>query len=204
MPEPPRRPDAGQKEQSIMAKPRKVKYKVVLVFPGFGEERDNAEQIIEEALHYLNTQKDEPGMRFAYHVFARLEIVPDAEQVQARLRTEGDLALLILHDLAEEEQTALLKECEERQVPVCITLPSPKGRRKPRPPRPKDRQLKVVFREHSDEPPCHKVLDTTLTGPLDEDPEELMDRVGQMITVMALGVMEFHWRRNPPKFPAPE
>jgi len=188
-----------------MSKPRNVKYKVVLVFPGFGEERDNAEQIVEEALHYLNTEKDEPGMRFAYQVSARLEIVPDAGQVQARLRTEDDLALLILHDLAEDEQAALLQECQERQVPVCITLPSPKNaRRKPRPRRPRDRQLKVVFREHSDEPPCHKVLDTTLTGPLDEDQDELMDRVGQMITVLALGVMEFHWRRNPPKFPTLE
>ena len=188
-----------------MAKSRNIEYKVVLVFPGFGEERDNAEQIVEEALHYLNTQKDEPGMRFAYNVSARLEIVPDAEQVQARLRTEDDLALLILHDLDAEEQAAFLKECQERQVPVCITVPAPKNaRRPPRSRRPKDRQLKVVFREHSDEPPCHRILDTTLTAPLEGDEEELMDRIGQLITVMALGVMEFHWRRNPPKFAMPE
>jgi hypothetical protein len=188
-----------------MSKSRNIEYKVVLVFPGFGEERENAEQIIEEALHYLNTEKDEPGMRFAYEVSARLEIVPDAEQVEARLRTEDDLALLILHDLAEDEQNALLKECEARQVPACITVPAGnQPRRKPRRRRLKDRILKVVFRERSDEPRCHRILDTTLTGSLDDDPEELGDRVAQLITVMALGVMEFHWRRNPPKYAMPE
>lgn len=188
-----------------MSKPRKVKYKVVLLFPGFGEERDNAEQIVEEALHYLNTQKDEPGMRFAYNVSARLEIVPDVEQVWARLRTEDDLALLILHDLTPEEQKEFLTECQQRRVPVCITLPAPKNARRPRRPRrPEDRQLKVVLRERSNEPPCHRILDTTLTAPLEGDEEDLMDRIGQLITVMALGVMEFHWRRNPPDFAIPE
>ena len=58
-----------------MATPPDVDYQVVLVVPGFGDEREHAEQILEEALHYLNTEKDEPGMRFAYNVSARLEIV---------------------------------------------------------------------------------------------------------------------------------
>ncbi len=189
-----------------MSERRDIEYKVVLLFPGFGAERDNAEQIIEEALHYLNTEKDEPGMRFAYEVSARLEIVPDTEQLQARLRTEDDLAMLILHDLAGDEQTAFLKECEARQVPVCITLPtSREARRKARARRPKDRILKVVFRKRSKEPPCHKIPDTTLTAPLDEnDEDDLRDRIGQMIAVLALGVMEFHWRRNPPTFAMPE
>ena len=39
-----------------------VEYEVILLFPGFGDERENAEQIVEEALNYLNTEKDEPGM----------------------------------------------------------------------------------------------------------------------------------------------
>jgi hypothetical protein len=38
-----------------------VEYTVILAFPGFGEERENAEEIVERALEWLNTNKDEPG-----------------------------------------------------------------------------------------------------------------------------------------------
>jgi hypothetical protein len=64
--------------------------------------------------------------------------------------------------------------------------------------------MKVVFRRRSpdDEPPAHRIFETTLSAPIDEDDqEEMMDRVGQLIAVMALGVMEHHWRKNPPQLP---
>jgi len=38
---------------------------------------------------------------------------------------------------------------------------------------------------------------------VDADEEELMDRVGQLIAVMALGVMEHHWTLNPPQYHLP-
>ena len=38
-----------------MASRQDVDYTVVLVFPGFGAERENAETIVESALHWLNT-----------------------------------------------------------------------------------------------------------------------------------------------------
>jgi hypothetical protein len=179
-----------------------VEYKVLLVFPGFGDERDNAEQVLEEALNYLNTQKDEPGMRFAQNVSARLEIVADADQAAARLQTEDDLALLILHDLDDEEKTALTAECSGMGVPVCHTV---NAEAPPRRPRGKPREWKVVFKKGGgDEPRAHKILANTLTASLEGDQEELMDRVGQLIALLALGVMEFHWTRNPPRRLSPE
>src|SRR5262249_37561798 len=190
-----------------MSTPEHIEYKVLLVFPGFGPERENAEQVIEEALHYLNTQKDEPGMRFAYPVFARLEIVSDAEQALTSLRTDDDLAMMILHDLPEEDKAALTEECVSNHVPVCHTVEASENPRKaPRPPRGKERMLKVVFKEKGadDGPPAHRICETTLTAPLEGDPEEIGDRIGQLITVMALGVMEHHWRLNPPRYHLPE
>lgn len=189
-----------------MSEPQEIEYKVVLVFPGFGDERENAEQVLEEALHYLNTQKDEPGFRFAYHVFARLEIVSDADQAQAMLETDDDLATLILHGLPEEEKMALTRECAARDIPVCHTMePEGKPRKKPRPTQGGRRIMEVVFRERSDdEPRAHRIFETVLTDPLEGDQEELMDRFGQVIAVLALGVMEFHWRRNPPQYHLPE
>jgi hypothetical protein len=183
-----------------------VEYKVVLVFPGFGDERDNAEQIVEEALHYLNTQKDEPGMRFAQNVTAQLEIVADADQAHARLQSEDDLATMILHDLDDEEKAALTAECAGKGIPVCHTQDAGrKPRKEPRSSRGKPREWKVVFKKGGgDEPRAHKILASTLTAPLEGDQEELMDRVGQLITVLALGVMEYHWTRNPPRHHAPE
>jgi hypothetical protein len=179
-----------------------IDYKVVLVFPGFGEERENAEQIVEAALQYLNTQKDEPGMRFAQNVSAHLDIVMDAEQAQAKLDTEDDLAMMILHDLPDDEKTALTEDCARKGVLVCHTVDAPENpRRGPRPPRGEPRQLKVVFRKgRADEPRAHRIPETTLTASLEDDEEELLDRVGQIITVLALGVMEHHWTRNPPVF----
>src|SRR5262245_23838515 len=100
----------------------RVEYKVLLVFPGFGDEREHAEQVIETALEYLNTQKDTPGMRFAYPVFAHLETVMGAEQARERLETDDDLAMMILHDLEEEEKVALTLDCAARNVPVCHTV----------------------------------------------------------------------------------
>jgi hypothetical protein len=190
-----------------MSPPPDVEYQVLLVFPGFGVEREHAEQIIEEALAYLNTQKDEPGMRFAYNVSARLEVVATVEEAYARLEDDDDdLATMILHDLDDDERRTLTLACAARDVPVCHTIiheetPEERRRRRRRP-----RELKVVFRkrEPDDEPRAHRIAETTLIAPLDGDPDELGDRVGQLITVLALGVMEHHWRQNPPRFSLPE
>src|SRR5260370_23991028 len=104
-----------------MTLPPNIEYKVVLVFPGFGSERENAEEIIEAALEHLNTQKAEPGFRFAYEVFARLEIVPDVEQALALLDADDRVVMMILHDLADEERIAFTIDCGERGVSVCRT-----------------------------------------------------------------------------------
>jgi hypothetical protein len=184
-----------------------IEYTVILVFPGFGDERDNAEQVIEEALNYLNTQKDEPGMRFAYNVSARLEIVADVDEARARLETDDDLAMMILHDLDDEEKLGLTEECAARGVLVChAEAGDGKPRKRPRSSRGKPGEWKVVIgKRTSDEPRAHKILASTLTDPLDDDDQEtLMDRVGQLIAVLALGVMEHHWTRNPPHRLAPE
>jgi hypothetical protein len=46
-----------------MTSPPEVDYTVILVFPGFGAERENAEAVVESALDWLNTTKIEPGFR---------------------------------------------------------------------------------------------------------------------------------------------
>lgn len=189
-----------------MSRLQDVEYQVLLVFPGFGTERENAEEIIEAALEYLNTQKDEPGMRFAQNVSARLETVPDVEQAQDKLGADADLAMMILHGLDDEERIALTEACAESGVLVCHTVEAEGSPRRPRRSSGRPRQFKVVFRKRKedDEPRAHRIAETTLTAPLDEDEEEVMDRVGQLIAVMALGVMEHHWTRNPPRWTVPE
>src|SRR5207249_4313113 len=133
---------------SAMRNIQNVEYKVVLVFPGFGAERESAEQVVEAALHYLNTEKDEPGMRFAANVTAQLEMVADAEQAYARLGTEDDLAMMILHDLPDDEKAALTEACAAKGVLVCHTVRTQeKTRKEPRSARGKQRQWKVVFRK---------------------------------------------------------
>jgi hypothetical protein len=44
--------------------------------------------------------------------------------------------------------------------------------------------------------PAHRLAAETLTAPVGED-EETQGRVGELIAVLALGVMEHHWRKNP-------
>jgi hypothetical protein len=196
-----------EREEFTMSEPPDIEYQVLLLFPGFGEERDNAEQIIEEALHYLNTEKDEPGMRFAYNVSAQLDIVMNADQAEARLESEDNLALMILHDLPDEERTALTKACAAKGVQVCHSLvdDSPNRWKKPHSSRDKQRGWKMVFRERKDDQArAHRISGSTLTAPLERDREELGERIGQLIAVMALGVMEVHWTRNPPRYEAYE
>jgi hypothetical protein len=183
----------------MFEKPEDVDYTVLLVFPGFGEERENAEEIIEAALQHLNTEKDEPGMRFAYNVFAHLEIVADVDQARDRLDNDDTLVLMILHDLSEDERDPLTRECMDKEVLVCHTFdvadrPRPRKRRKPGEP------WKVVFNKPKPNAlRAHTICGNVLTDPLDAEPEEMSERVGQLICVMALSVMENHWRRNPPK-----
>jgi hypothetical protein len=154
---------------------RKVEYTVLLVFPGFGDKRANAEQIVEEALHHLNTEKDEPGWRFAQNVTARLDIVPDADQARDRMQTDSDLAMMILHDLDEDERSELTQECAARGVVVCHTHDTePNPDEEPRPRRARQRGWKVVFRKsRSDEPRAHQIPASTLTAPAEGDEEEL-------------------------------
>jgi hypothetical protein len=178
--------------------PPNVEYKVLLTFPGFGDEREHAEQMVEEALHFLNTQKDEPGMRFAPNVSAHLEIVTDTDQARAALEADDDLAMMILHDLDDEDRDALTRECADREVLVCHTL---EGEPKPRRRGARHEGWKIVFRKAKrDEPRAHRILACTLTDPTDGDQEELADRVGQIIALLALGVMEHHWRRHHPDY----
>jgi hypothetical protein len=178
-----------------------IEYTVILVFPGFGEEREYAEQVVEDAIQYLNTQKDEPGFRFAQNVFARLEMVSDAEQAHARLEADDDLAMMILHGLSDEERTGLTADCAEKGVPVCHTVEAAGTAPRRRRSRDKQRRWQVVFRKADpDEPRAHKIAESTLTAPPEGGEEEWGDRVGQLIAVMALGVMEFHWTRHRPRY----
>jgi hypothetical protein len=175
-----------------MASPQEVDYTVVLVFPGFGPERENAEAVVESALEWLNTYKDEPGFRFAPPVSAHLEIVADADEARARIAADEGVAMVLLHDVPEDERDALLRHCEAREIAGCFTVDAPRARRRKGP-------WRVVFRSKpADEVPAHRLSAATLTDPVTED-EETGARVGELIAVLALGVMEHHWRQNPPR-----
>src|SRR4051812_27418067 len=101
-------------------------YTVVLVFPGFGPERENAEAIVEGALEWLNANKLEPGFRFAPPVGAHLEVVPDTDAAWEKMEADDSVAMLILHDVADDERDALLKHCRPRNIPICVTVDTPR------------------------------------------------------------------------------
>jgi hypothetical protein len=177
-----------------MFSPPEFEYTVILVFPGFGAEREYAETIVESALDWLNTHKEKPGFRFAPPVGAHLEIVPDADEARERIEGGEDMAMVMLHDLPDEERDALVRDCEARHISACITVDAPRPRLRPKGP------WKVVFRRRSDsELPAHQLCAETLTAPVEED-EEAGDRVGEVIAVLALGVMQHHWAKQQPKF----
>jgi hypothetical protein len=179
-----------ESEGRIMVRSPDVDYTVVLVFPGFGAERENAETIVESALDWLNTNKEEPGFRFAPPVSAHLEIVQDADEARARMEADESIALVILYDLAEDERDALLRHCERRHISACCTVDVPRrsGRRK-------GPWKAVVRSEPAKEPPPHRLAAETLTAPVGED-DETGERVGELIAVLALGVMSYHFTKG--------
>jgi hypothetical protein len=164
-------------------------YTVLLVFPGYGTERENAEMIIEMALDWLNTHKEKPGFRFAPPVSAHLELLNDAEDAQARIEEDNSVATVILHDVDDDDRDALLRECHRREIGACYTVEAPRPAREKGP-------MKVVFRKR--EPGdirAHQLCAETLTAPVEED-ENTSDRAGEVVAVLALGVMQYHWRRK--------
>ena len=144
-------------------------------------------------LEWLNTCKDEPGFRFAYEVSDHLEMVADADKARDRIEADESVAIVLLHDLDEDERDAMLRHCAERHVSACITVDAPRRTG------PREGPMKVVFRSKpANEPPAHRLAAETLTGPVDEEDEETGRRVGEVIAVLALGVMQRHWEMNPP------
>jgi hypothetical protein len=170
---------------------QEVEYTIIMVFPGYGEERENAEMIVEAALEWLNNNKEEPGFRFAPPVSAHLEIVPDAEQARERMEADPLVAMVIMHDFDDAEREEMIQFCGRRHIPTAYTEDVPKPRRRKGP-------WRIIFRnkppEH--EVPSHRLIASTLTAPVDEEDEETGDRVMQLIAVMALGVMEHHFGKD--------
>jgi hypothetical protein len=100
--------------------------------------------------------------------------------------------MVLLHDLPDDERDALIRHCRSRDIAACYTEDAPRRTRRRKGP------WQIVFRSKSaDEVPAHRLLAETLTAPVGED-EETGSRVGELIAVLALGVMEHHWRKNPP------
>jgi len=171
-----------------------VEYTVILAFPGFGEEREHAEEIVERALEWLNTNKDEPGFRFAYPVSAHLETVLNVDATRERVETDDSVAMVILHEEDDEDGHALARDCEERDIAVCFTIDAPRPT--------DDRPPSIRFelrKPPSDEVRAHRICGETLTDPIGDDDEDTGRRVWELIAVLALGVMEHYWRLNPPE-----
>jgi hypothetical protein len=172
-----------------------VEYTVVLVFPGFGTERENAETIVESALEWLNNNREEPGFRFAPMVTAHLEIVQDADEARAAMEMDEMVAMVIMHDVPDDERDDLLRHCLAQKIGACYTEDGRRPRRRKGP-------WQVVFRKKSeDDLPAHRIVAETLTAPVDEEDEETGERIGELIAVMALGVMGHHFDRRPPRHP---
>jgi hypothetical protein len=171
-------------------------YTVLLVLPGYGTERENAETVVESAIEWLNTNKDEPGFRFAYPVSAHLEIVQDIDEARERLEGDDSVAMIVVHDVGEEERDDLFRQCQARRVGACYTVDAP------RPALQRNEPMQVVFRKREKgEVPAHTLCAETLTGEVAED-DETGERVGEVIAVLALGVMSFHWHDHyKPPFP---
>jgi hypothetical protein len=177
-----------------MSAPEEFDYTVVLVFPGFGAERESAEAVVESALDWLNTYKETPGFRFARPVSAHLEIVADADEVRDRIESDESVAMVLLHDLDDDMRDELVRLCNARQVGTCYTVDAH------RPRRPRNEPMKVVFRrKEPSEPSAHTLCAETPTAPVGDD-EDTQARVGEVIAVLALGVMSYHWGRNPPSY----
>jgi hypothetical protein len=124
-------------------------------------------------------------------VSAHLEIVADAEDARDRIAADDQVAMVLLHDLSEEERDALIRHCAARDIPACHTVDVPRPARRPKGP------WQIVFRKKTDDKvPAHRLAAATLTDPVSED-DETGDRVGELIAVLALGVMEHHWRQQP-------
>lgn len=182
-----------------MSMPENVEYTVVLLFPGYGEQREIAEQFVGDALAHLNIPNYAPGFRFAPNVTAHLEVVSDIGAAEEILQTDRDLAMMILHDLPAEPRTALSEACSDKNVMICHTITDGPRRRKSRG---KQGELKIVFsKAPENEPRAHRLSASTLTEPIDfDDKNELEQRMDQVIAILALGVMEHHWRRHPPVY----
>ncbi len=162
-----------------------VQYTVVLVFPGFGEEREYAEQIVEGAIEHLNIPNYEPGFRFAPNVRAQLEVVGTTEQAYDKLESYDDLAMMILHDVEDDEKWALTAACEEKDVAVCHTFDAPE---RPRKRRDKDKGWTFELRaKQDDRPSAHQIPARSLIAPPSEDEEEMSTRIWQVIAVLAMG-----------------
>jgi hypothetical protein len=174
-----------------------VEYTIVLIFPGFGTERENAETIIESALEWLNNNREEPGFRFAPTVTAHLEIVQDADEARAAMEADEMVAMVIMHDLPDEERDDLLRFCLARKIGACYTTDERRSRRRKGP-----WQL-IIRKRPEDDLPAHRIVAETLTAPVGED-DETGERIGELIAVMALGVMGHHFDMESPLPPSPE
>ena len=177
-----------------MIDPVEFEYTVLLIFPGFGPERENAEDILELALEWLNANKLEPGFRFNPVVGARLEVVSDAETARERVEADDAVALVVMHDLDDDERDELRHFCAERQVSACYTIDVPRRTG------PRKATLRLVLGKKTAEPPAHRLTAATLTDPVADD-RPTADRVGDAIAVLALGVMAYHWHKNPQQWP---
>jgi hypothetical protein len=174
--------------------PTPVDYTVLFVFPGFGSDRENAETIVQFALDWLNANKETPGFRFAQPVSAHLEMVQDADEARERIETEEDIAMIFVHDVPDDERDALLRFCHAQEVSACRTEEAPRHRGK------REGPMKVVFgKRDPDRIPAHTLCAETLTDPLEDDEDDTGARVGEAIAVLALGVMQYHWKKRPPQ-----
>lgn len=184
-----------------MSPREEIEYSVVLVSPGFGPERENAEQIVEEALNYLNTYRETPGLRFAPYVRANLEMATHLFELTERVESDDSLAMVILHEIPEEDSNDFIRACNAREVGVCRSVPAAEDDDDPKP----LSEFQFVLRakkEGREEPSAHTIADSTLSAPLDEsEMDKIRNRIQQLIAVMALGVMQCHWSRHPPRYP---
>lgn len=186
--------------------PEPKQYKVILLAnPSLSEDAiENAQAMLGNTLELLNSHTLEPGLRFADHVTATLEVAHDLPAVMNRIKREKDVALVIASGFEEKPLWPLAKACKRRNVEFCNAAPIPLDERPTL-----EEQAEILGDEdpyvvpirfltpkeaaaRKHQLPGHNIDQALLTEPIAESPEVMEHRVNKTLMLLAIGVMTAH------------
>jgi len=180
-------------------------YKVILLTaPSMAYPQiEHAQEVLNLALEALNSHELPPGMRFADNVTAELEVTNDLEQARNQVK-QKKTGLIIACGFAENAVRPLAELCRKHRLDFChASEPLPEERSSI------EEQIATLGEDPHVMPvrfltpeeaakkfPGHSVDIATLTDATDISPEVIGDRVGKMIGIIGLGVMQSHHSKS--------